>query len=110
MRSPLLLPPTLILTLTFKGAHAVTLNLLGGVRANRRDRPHESNPEALALWEKQEEERRTTFRTSERVLQLMHRKHLQKYMPALGELEAYKEVTIITRWRRVCLVVLATFI
>jgi hypothetical protein len=36
----------------------VTLNLLGGLRAARRDRPDETEPEKLAEWERQEEERK----------------------------------------------------
>mmetsp|Transcript_38853 Transcript_38853/g.89223 ORF Transcript_38853/g.89223 Transcript_38853/m.89223 type:complete len:715 (-) Transcript_38853:368-2512(-) len=72
-----------------EGAHALApLNLIGG----RKTAAPEKETEEYAAWERAEEKRRGAVQASQRALQAMHRKHLQCYMPELGELEAYKDI------------------
>ena len=76
-----------------EGAHAAApLNLSGGQRPDRSRRPHVSDAAAREAWDRFEEQRRETVRAAQRALRAMHRKHLQRYMPELGELEAYRDV------------------
>ena len=66
---------------------------MGGQRPGRnRQPPEDRESEAYAAWERAEEKRKAAVRATQRALQAMHRKHLQCYMPELGELDAYKDV------------------
>ena len=55
----------------------VTLNLLGGVKPHRRNKPDETDAAALAAWEKAEQERRGAVRAGQRVLLLRYRTALR---------------------------------
>lgn len=78
--------------LCVQGAHACeSLNLLLGAKPEKK--PLESEGEAaLAAWEERERERSTRVASLEHKRRVMHRKHLQRYMPELGELEAYRDI------------------
>jgi len=78
-----------------QGAHACKgLNLLLGTQGPKRP-PEEDGAEALAKWEWAEAERRDRAAGAERLRKQMHRKYLERYMPELGELEAYKDINML---------------
>jgi superfamily II RNA helicase len=75
-----------------EGAHCcASLNLLGGYRPKDR-LGDDATEEERAAFEKAEAERRALVKAAQRALHAMHRSHLQRYMPELGELEAYTDV------------------
>ena len=75
-----------------QGAHACkSLNLLLGTKGPRK--PDETEgAEALAAWEAEDEKRQGRARDAEAKRKQMHRKYLERYMPELGELEAYRDI------------------
>ena len=77
-----------------EGAHACApLHLIGGAQPGRSERPADDAPEAERLaWERLEEQRRGAVKAARHAIAVMHRKHLQRYMPELGELDAYKDI------------------
>ena len=46
----------------------------------------------MMMWEEEDKERQEKARTIERRRQELHREHLQRFMPELGELEAYQDI------------------
>jgi len=78
-----------------QGAHACkSLNLLLGTRGPPRP-GDDASPSEIYDWEQNELLRRERARTAETQRQQMHRKYLQRYMPELGELEAYRDINFL---------------
>ena len=78
-----------------QGAHACEgLNLLLGTRGPPRP-SDDASPSEIYDWEQNEALRRERARTAETQRQQMHRKYLQRYMPELGELEAYRDINFL---------------
>mmetsp|Transcript_4354 Transcript_4354/g.9137 ORF Transcript_4354/g.9137 Transcript_4354/m.9137 type:complete len:199 (+) Transcript_4354:78-674(+) len=74
-----------------EGAHAIKeINLL---HAAPKPKPDDTEGEyAMMMWEEEDKERQEKARTIERRRQQLHREHLQRFMPELGELEAYQDI------------------
>lgn len=74
-----------------EGAHAIKeINLL---HAAPKPKPDDTEGEyAMMLWEEEDRERQEKARAIERRRQELHRMHLQRFMPELGELEAYQDI------------------
>lgn len=78
--------------LCVQGAHACeSLNLLLGKGAEKKPMD-DGDEEAMAAWREREDARSARVAEIENKRKRMHRKHLQRYMPELGELEAYKDI------------------
>ena len=77
-----------------EGAHACApLHLIGGAGGERTKQPADDAPEEEHIkWRRAEEARKASVRATQRALHAMHRQHLQRYMPELGELEAYRDI------------------
>ena len=78
-----------------QGAHACKgLNLLLGTRGPP-EPDRDLDPSGHYDWEQNEALRHERVRTAESQRQAMHRKYLQRYMPELGELEAYRDINFL---------------
>lgn len=74
-----------------EGAHAIGgLNLLH--KAPKKKPDDTDGEEAMLLWKLEDDERNKGARSIEKRRKQMHQKHLQRFMPELGELEAYTDI------------------
>ena len=76
-----------------EGAHALAqVDLIRGQRLAGQPPPDEAEVEAYAAWQAEEERRNAQVKASQAALKAMRRVHLQRFMPELGELEAYTDI------------------
>merc|ERR1711959_496570 len=75
-----------------EGAHALAgTNLIHGTKL--RPAPDKDiDPAGYEAWKKASDAKAAAMRAMNRAMDAMHRQHLQRFMPELGELEAYRDI------------------
>mmetsp|Transcript_15421 Transcript_15421/g.23190 ORF Transcript_15421/g.23190 Transcript_15421/m.23190 type:complete len:1435 (-) Transcript_15421:1365-5669(-) len=82
--------------LCVQGAHACqSLNLLLGEKPKKKKNIDQEEGEDNEEEEEEEKKRKARISEIERKRRVMHQKHLARYMPELGELEAYRDIEFL---------------